>query len=539
MSRRVWAALVVSTVSVVYLSRLDRVAGLMVDDAWYILLAKALAGGEGYRLISSATVAIMPVVPPGFPALLAPAFAFGPAFPANLLLLKAISVVAMAGVGAATYYYANTCRQVPDSIAAIVALATVLTPALVFLTTSTVMPEAVFTLAQLLTVVLLDRSRDDAGGLRRSALAGMLAAVSVLVRSAGVAVLGAGILYLLYRRSWRRLAAFAGAAVLGLMPWYLYAGAHAPTAEQSASHGGTIAFEYSDLLTMRRAGDTTAGRAGVADLPARVSRNLVGVFGRDVGGVFVPGFYRGPLESGEETVGLGGVGASMGSAPATMAVSFAISGLLLLGLAGTLRDRLSAGDALVIASVAMILLVPTRTFRYLLPLAPFLWLSLAAGLRIAVASLGRWLRRDTAPALGVVLLSFVGLQVQEHAQYVFFKTSDPPTVDWLADARAVDDVLTWMDRNLPPGAPVAASNPGLVYLRSGRKGVVATDPAANVDAWRAAGIRYVVSLQPTALPPRSLGFRTLYESRRLWVVEIPPYRTAHSFHQSWLELDNY
>ena len=39
----------------VYLLRLDRVAGLVVDDAWYVLLGQALARGEGYRLVSSAT----------------------------------------------------------------------------------------------------------------------------------------------------------------------------------------------------------------------------------------------------------------------------------------------------------------------------------------------------------------------------------------------------------------------------------------------------------------------------------------------------
>ncbi len=519
MSRRVWAASIVSTVSLVYVFRLDRAAGLMVDDAWYILLAKALAGGDGYRLISSATVAIMPVVPPGFPALLAPVFVFGPAFPGNLLLLKAISVAAVAGVGAATYYYAYECRRVPDSIAAIVALATLLTPALVFLVTSTVMPEAVFTLAQLLTVVLLDRARDDAGGLRRSVAAGMMAAASVLIRSAGIAVLGAGILYLLHRRSWRGLAAFAGTAVLCVTPWYLYAGAHAPTAEQSASHGGTIAYAYSDLLTMRRAGDTTAGRAGLADLPARVSRNLVNVFGRDIGGVFVPGFYRGPLESGEETVGLGGAGASMGSAPATMAVSFALSTVVLIGLVVSGRSRFGAADALVAASVAMILLVPTRTFRYLVPLAPFLWLYLAVGLRsVSVWTPGA--PSKVATATGIVLFTLVGMQLLEHAQYIAVKSNEPPAADWLADARAVDELVDWMEQNLPPGAPVAATNPGLIYLRTGRRTVALADIAGRREAWKAAGIRYVVALRPTPLPAQSFGFKTLYESRRRWILEI-------------------
>lgn len=541
MNRRVWAALVVSTVALVYLSRLDHVAGLMVDDAWYILLAKALAGGDGYRLISSAVEPIMPTVPPGFPLLLAPVFAVMPQFPANLLLLKAISIAAMAGAGFATYYYAARYRRVPEGPAAAVAMATVLTPALVFLATSTVMPEATFTLAQILVVMLLDRGDGQAAAdVRRSALAGLLAAVTTLIRTAGVAVLAAGVVYLLYRRAWRSAGAFAATAVLCLVPWWAYSAAHAPTAEASARHGGTIAYAYSDLLAMRRAGDSGAGRVGLGDLPDRLSRNLVNVFGRDVAGVVVPGFYRGPGESGEETVGLGGAGASMGSAPATMAISFAISALLLAGLVANFRARPSAGDVLVLASLAMILILPTRTFRYILPLVPFLWVYLWSGLGAVALAAGRLSRRDTSPAAAVLLMSLVGLQVLDHGQYLRMKAQDAPAADWLADARAVDDLLAWLDRNLPPGVPLAATNPGLVYLRTGRKGVVAAAPAANWRAWQSAGIRFIVSLQPAALPPRSLGFKTLYHSRRLWVVEIEsPARTAHFYTVASGRLDNY
>src|SRR3982074_3304075 len=81
----------------VYALRLDRIAGLVVDDAWYVLLGRALARGEGVRLGGSATTAIMPVVPPGFPAVLAVIFRFSPDFPQNVLLLKSVSVAAMLG----------------------------------------------------------------------------------------------------------------------------------------------------------------------------------------------------------------------------------------------------------------------------------------------------------------------------------------------------------------------------------------------------------------------------------------------------------
>lgn len=516
MTRRVWGALVITTVSLVYLLRLDRAAGLMVDDAWYLVLAKALASGEGYRLISSATVAIMPVVPPGFPALLAPVFAIWPAFPDNLLLLKLISVAAMAGVAAATYFYLTRVRPVAPWMAAAVTVATVLTPAMVFLATSTVMAEAAFTLLQVVVVILLDRRRDDATvDVRGTALA---VAASVLIRAAGAAMFLGGVLFLLHLRSWRKLAVFAGTGALCLAPWLIYSAANAPTAEQSANHGGTIAYAYLDLLAMRRAGSNEGGRAGLAELPARVLRNAVNVFGRDLGGVFVPSLYRGPIESGEETVSIGGAGASMGSALGTMVVSFGLSGVVLLGLIVNLRSRASAADALVVASFAMILLVSTRTFRYLLPLAPFLWLYLATGVTALSGVLSR--RWDAAAPSRILLVSLIALQLNDHVQYLILKMANPPAAIWLSEARAVDEVLEWVNANLPAEAPVASTNPGLVFLRTGRTGVVSAAPESHWVDWKAAGIHYIVALQPMALPPKSIGYRTLFEHQRLWVLEF-------------------
>jgi len=239
----------------------------------------------------------------------------------------------------------------------------------------------------------------------------------------------------------------------------------------------------------------------------------------------VPGFYRGPNESGEETVGIGGEGASMGSATATLVVSFALSAVLLVGLIASLRQRASAADALVVVSAGMILLVPTRTFRYLLPLAPFLWCYLVTGVAALAAMASRRLgevRREGA-AVAVVALCLIGLQLLDHVQYIRIKSAQPPPAEWLADARAIDDLLLWMDQNLPAGAAVASTNPGLVFLRTGRKGVASGDPARNRHAWQKAGIHYIAALRPMPQPVRSAGFRKLYESRRLWVWGLDNY----------------
>ena len=64
MSRALSVGLVAALAAVIYGLRLDGTAGLIKDDGWYILLAKALAAGEGYRLVSSATAQILPTASP-------------------------------------------------------------------------------------------------------------------------------------------------------------------------------------------------------------------------------------------------------------------------------------------------------------------------------------------------------------------------------------------------------------------------------------------------------------------------------------------
>ena len=81
-------AAVIIVVLGVYVLRLNAIVGLFVDDAWYVLLAKALATGQGYTLINSPTAGILPLYPPGFPALLSLFYRLSPHFPENLWLLK-------------------------------------------------------------------------------------------------------------------------------------------------------------------------------------------------------------------------------------------------------------------------------------------------------------------------------------------------------------------------------------------------------------------------------------------------------------------
>jgi hypothetical protein len=501
------AAIVLAAIaSVIYVLRLDPYAGLLFDDAWYIVLGKALAGGDGFRMISSSAAPIMPTVPPGFPALLAIVFAVAPSYPGNLILLKAVSIAAMAGVGVACWIDLSRYRAVPPAQSMWMAFAVVLTPSFVFLATSTVMAEGVFTLAQLVTVMAVERAvRRDQAEWRGPTAAGVIGALTVLIRTAGVAVLAASVAYLVLQRRWRQAAIFALTAAACLLPWELYARANAPTYEERLAHGGTFAFTYEQLLAMDRPGaaDTDVSRDEMA---VRVGRNVTDVLLRDVGAAIVPAVYRGPAESGEEVLSVGRPGrGSMGVATGTMVVSGLVCLAVMIGIVRS-RAWFSLPALLIGATLAMILPVGALTFRYVVPLVPFLLLFLMRS--VAHPSAAR-----------ILVLTVLGFHLVDHALFLREKaTSTPP---WTARAGDVEALLVWMSDNLKGSGTVASTNPGLVYLRTGRKGVASAAPDENWERWKKDGVRYVAALRWTSLPPRQRQARLLFQTKGLlWVVEM-------------------
>lgn len=518
------AATGILLVAAIYFLRLDRVAGLMVDDAWYLVLAQALANGEGYRVVSSATVPILPPTPPGFPLVMSLFLRFGPPFPANVLLIKIVSVAACAALAVVTWRYARL-RGLPPVVGGGAAVATVLTPALVFLATSTLMAECVFTLTQLLTIVAIERAvRTDARHSRTwTTAAALFAAGSVLLRTPGGVVAAAALVYILVRRRISLAVVYTVVLAAVLAPWLLYARAHEPTVAERQANGGGFAFAYSEMMRLRIGGTPSSGRATNAELVERVAYNAFNVTARDIGGIAAAALYRTPEESGEEVAALGGrIGlhsGSMGNAVGTIAFSIVVSAITLVGFVTACRERLTAAEIFVTAAFALIVAIPFWTFRYVVPLAPFLFIYLARGLKVLAARTA-----DPWRPARIALLCVVGLDVVDHARYIAAARSSDATVrvDWLADARESEEVFEWMRRNLAEPGYVASTNPGLVYMMTGRKALALEYDAERWAFWKRIGVRYLVSLAPVELPPSTYAYTLKYQTarRKYWVVEI-------------------
>lgn len=525
MSGRVAIALAGAASLAIYVSRLDAAAGLYVDDAWFVVLARAIAQGDGYLVISSATTPILPTFPPGFPLLLAPLVAMFPEFPANVVVLKAAAIVTMFAIAIGSFVYLHRYRGAPPLVAGTAAVVTLLMPSFVFLATSTIMSEPAFTLSQIALLLVAERTiRSPRPSTTLPVASGVLAAFTLLLRSAGVAAVAA-VAWCLWRRQRRAALVFAAVTAACYLPWIAYSATHQSTREERLAHGGGIAYRYEELLTFRVGNEPGSGSMSLLDLPPRIAFNVVNIFGRDVGAQLLPAAYRDASESGQEVFlvsGEGGMRATgMGTGAGLVTLSSLLSVVMLIGFISAWRRGATVAEWAVLATIGMVLLVPVTTFRYVLPLAPFLVFYFFCGVDALAALARRTPVWQFGAPFRVAAMCVLLLFALEHGQYLQAVREGRAT--WLWSYQDVKQVTDWMNANVPDGA-VATSNPGLVWLSTGRKTVAYSNPRTHWKQWQASGIRYAATLHAHPPPPGSVPHRVLHVSSRLklWVAELRP-----------------
>jgi hypothetical protein len=508
MTRHVWAVIAaIGLVLAVYVLRLDSIVGIMGDDAWYALLGRTLSRGGGFLQPNTPTPGQLPYLPPGFPLLLAPLWYIAPVFPTNILVLKALSVAAMFATGGLTYAYCRAhCTEWPRQLSLIVAVAIALVPSLVFLTTSTLMSDCVFLVVQLATLVALERWPTRSG----TAVAGVGAAVAMLMRSVGVAVPVGAVVYLSLTRQWRRAAILTAMVVVSLTPWQIYASRHA--AVNAEMGNGETLLSYRRVFWQRWAGDAKAGTATYRDLAPRIGRNMIDLVARDAVALVAPSLLRGAHQSGLEVLGVGSFGMQgpMGNGAGTMIVSAVLFLLMAAGWARAVQRRFSLAEIVVPLSLALIVAWPFWTFRFVLPLAPFLLVYLVDGLRAVTPA------ASAVPALA--MLGVVGLSLFDHGEYLARARTRQP--DWFVYAEDTDAVFAWLQQH-PTDGVIATSNPALVYLRTGTR-TVQLEGLVDRAVLQAGGVRYVVwvHLANMRVPSEQGSVRYVSPRAGFWVLEL-------------------
>lgn len=197
-----------------------RVTGVFHDDAVYVITAKALAEGHGYRLINLPGAPRQTKYPILYPALLAVIWKIWPVFPDNLVAMQVLTLLSAAAAFALAFLYLVRFGYCSRLTAAVAVLLCGTTPTAVYMSTIT-LSEMTFAL---LVIAALWRVELDLAGEERSRAGqiatGVVLASPYLCRTIGLPIIIAAVALLLWRRrpvSW----ILAGVAAV-MVPWLVW-----------------------------------------------------------------------------------------------------------------------------------------------------------------------------------------------------------------------------------------------------------------------------------------------------------------------------
>jgi hypothetical protein len=214
--------------------------GIFHDDGIYVVTARALAEGQGYRIISLPDSPPQTKYPILFPWLLSLVWRLAPSFPDNLLFLRAVPLASTVVWLWLSWRLLLACGAPRATATAVVAL-TAASPWVVFLGTA-LLSETLFAALFTGSLLLLTRVREESAPIVRvCALAGLLAGACFLTRTAGIALIAGGFAWLLVNRDRVAALAFGAAAATLVIPWTVWVlsntGVDADSYYSAASYG--------------------------------------------------------------------------------------------------------------------------------------------------------------------------------------------------------------------------------------------------------------------------------------------------------------
>ena len=467
----VLAALVASAVFVaVMIIPAPCMVGAYQDDGVYLVTAKALADGQGYRHLELPGEPFQTKYPILYPLLLALIWRIFPNFPDNVTVIQLVNITLWTAGSWIAYRLMRRVWELPWWLPACGVL-------LVFPNTmmlgllQTAMAEPLFFLLSLAALALLSpansvQTPDDQArsGTVRAVLGGLLAGAAFLSRSIGLALIVAILAGLLLRRRWKAVVAVGVIAAMfvgGWRTWCVYASA------ANADNPALEAFHY-DLDY----GSWLPGTLG--ELSWVVYHNI-----SESALAFMLVLTPPPYDWSTRLLQSG-----FGSALPLYLGMIVTCGLVLVGLVVTWRRARPTIQLYLLAYLGLVLIWPFQPQRFLIPILPLLITLLLAGLYHTVVFIAGSLQRlleeqpvssETAvsaksrPGAGMAIWLVVLLALVLGYQSVQAVLRQPGRLglkQWL-DKR--EELVDLVQARTPPEAVICSPYTGYLHLQAGRK----------------------------------------------------------------------
>lgn len=409
--------------------------GLYHDDGLYAVMAKALAEGQGYRLISLADEIPQTKYPILFPLGLSLIWRVAPSFPDNVLYLKLLPfAAAVVWVWLIDRFLAYQTGRA--TLARGIALLTVASPWVLFYSTA-LFSETLFAVFAWGGLWVLTRCERESPTFSRLFFASLLSGAAYNTRTVGFTLIAAGIAGLLVKRKLRAAALFGALSLAIALPWILWSSKQAKTiADFHAYYTGSSYWHWNVLF------DFT--------MPEKLT-----IVGQNV--VFL----------------LVGPGQLMGFNFAMLLPLLLLIGVLAtVGFVTSARMGVGAVHLFVGGYIATLLFWSWPPARFLLPIYPLLLLFAALG---GAQVLARWSRPRVRAALttgAVVAVAFAsgwGSGTVAHSAVARQRAClyEPCDRSW-QDYRSV---MSWLGERTPARAILMGTQDPILYLYTGRKAV--------------------------------------------------------------------
>ena len=504
--------------------------GASYDDAHYIILAESLSSGQGYQLINFPRPQIERAFPPGWPILLTPLSFL---FPGNYAVLKLFTLSLW--LASLFLIYKLFSKRVESPYLEILVGLVALNPLLVGASV-TVMSESAYLFFSLTVLTIFDswhaktegiasrvslsgsegslrsKVRDSsvatpalAGGARENApserheifetstnywliiLISIMALYAQLIRTVGISIAIALVLYFLLTRRFREAGITVGIFALGalLQAWL-----------NLRNGGSVISASY----------ESQVFNSSMIEKIGQMWSNAFGYFNEILASSLVPIF-------GEKTTSLAG------SAIPLLANTIIIL-LIIFGLVLSLK-KFSLMDIYFIIYVLAILAfwnprVGSVKARFLIPIIPFLYFYLIQGIKWTINKLTKnnliCTARITVSLACIIVLLLLMRNLQDWRNPVMNQMTD------------LSIGTAWIAQNAPSDAIVMVNEPVPAYVHAQRKTVAF--PGDNQDFEKYLNnqnIDYIV-ISPKLQSPRTTKLDKLIETQILPILESHPER---------------
>jgi hypothetical protein len=453
--------------------------GVFADDAFYVILARSIATGQGLSNLNLPGAPAATHFPPGYPAVLALLWRMAPAFPANLIVFKAFNAVCLAAIAVGTARFMRLRVSGPRLAIATGVVTAVSLPLLIL---GNMLLSELFFLALLMFLLPeLERLAERRTSPERLVALGAAIGVCTLIRTHGIVLLPATVAVLIVRRRWRDVAVISAVTMLCLLPWQLW----------SAKHGGVVPApllgEYDSYTGWWMQGYRTLGPRILSLTVAKTFDESLGMFAV----LFSP--VRGRIAH---------------------AATLTLMAATVVAAVRADRRRLPVTLLFLACYLIIVLFWPGAPSRFLWGIWPLFLILLAEGARAELmpARIAPAARRFVAVA--AVAWLAVG--------YAAYEARGIRGQWWSSIARAgtgrIASAVQWTLTNTAPTDIVAADDDGAVFLYSGRR----TVPARSFTA-----VQYLTG-QPSSAAEGLVPILAAYPVRAVVVGTGGSYQAAAS-----------